>query len=107
MDQWTTYRLTGSTLEDVYALIRQDMPVLVWVTIDMERRMKPEDSWVTEDGEAIDWTTNDHGAVLIGYTTEFVYIADPLEGIVEYGRQEFERVFRSRGKKCVALTMLS
>ena len=48
----------------------------------------------------MDWSTNDHGAVLIGYTEGTVLIADPLAGIVEYDRQAFETVFASRGNQC-------
>ena len=59
--------------------------------------------WYTEDGDYVDWSTNDHGAVLIGYTEETVLIADPLAGIVEYDRQAFEAVFASRGNQCVVI----
>ncbi len=59
--------------------------------------------WYTEDGAYVDWSTNDHGAVLIGYTETTVTIADPISGRVEYDREQFEDVFESRGNQCVVL----
>ncbi len=51
----------------------------------------------------MDWSTNDHGAVLIGYTETTVTIADPISGRMEYDREQFEEVFASRGNQCVVL----
>lgn len=51
----------------------------------------------------MDWAKNDHGAVLIGYNSDCVTIADPLDGIVEYDRTQFERVFESRNQQCVTI----
>ena len=48
----------------------------------------------------MDWSIYDHGAVLIGYTQDTVTIADPISGKVEYSREDFERVFASRGNQC-------
>lgn len=45
------------------------------------------------------WSTQDHGAVLIGYSEETVTIADPISGMMEYDREQFE----SRGRQCVIL----
>ena len=38
---------------------------------------------------------------LIGYTQDTVTIADPISGKMEYSREDFERVFASRGNQCV------
>ena len=59
--------------------------------------------WYTENGDYVDWSTNDHGAVLIGYTDTTVTIADPISGRMEYSREQFEKVFSSRGNRCVVL----
>ena len=75
---------------------------MVWVTIGMEDRRTPE-GWYTESGDYVDWSTNDHGAVLIGYTEDTVTIADPISGLIEYNRSQFERVFASRANQCVVL----
>lgn len=79
-----------------------DKTVMVWVTIGMADRREVQ-GWYTEAGEFMDWSTNDHGAVLIGYSPETVTIADPISGICEYDREQFEKVFASRGNQCVIL----
>ena len=93
---------TGSSPEELYSLVSQDTPVVVWVTISMAERTV-SGGWYLENGEYVDWASNDHGAVLIGYTQDSVTIADPISGLVAYSREAFETVFESRGRQCVIL----
>lgn len=93
----------GATPEELYRLVSQNVPVVVWCTIGMQDRIA-EDGWYTDDGEYVDWAYTDHGAVLIGYSRDTVTIADPISGKVEYDRAQFESVFASRNNKCVILT---
>ena len=88
---------TGASPDALYALVEQNTPVVVWVTIGMTPRQPAQMSWYTETGKYVDWTNNDHCAVLVGYTDSSVWIADPLAGLVEYSKTSFERVFASRG----------
>ena len=94
--------LTGSRPEELYRRVSEDQPVVVWVTISMADRGETE-GWYTEDGEYVDWSRNDHGAVLIGYSGTTVTIADPISGQIEYDRQQFEEVFADRGNRCVVI----
>ncbi|MCD8069667.1 MAG: C39 family peptidase, partial [Lachnospiraceae bacterium] len=94
--------MTGASVEELYRLVSQDVPVVVWVTIGMTERYSTA-GWYTEEGEYVEWSSNDHGAVLIGYTEDTVTIADPISGLVEYSREDFESVFESRGNQCVIL----
>ena len=93
---------SGVSPEELYKLVSQDTPVVVWVTIGMANRNTPQ-GWYTEDGTYVDWSTNDHGAVLIGYSEDTVTIADPISGMVECSRTQFESVFASRSYQCVIL----
>ena len=93
---------SGSTPEELYELVSEDVPVVVWVTIGMADRRETQ-GWYIESGDYVEWSTNDHGAVLIGYSDTTVTIADPIAGLVEYDRQQFERVFVSRQNQCVVL----
>lgn len=86
---------SGASPEELYELVSQDTPVVVWVTIGMADR-RTSQGWYTEDGTYVDWSTNDHGAVLIGYSEDMVTIADPISGMVEYSRARFKSVFASR-----------
>ncbi len=94
--------LTGAGPDELYRLVSEDIPVVVWCTIEMLDRTV-EDGWYTEDGSYVDWGTWDHGAVLIGYSPHTVVIADPITGQTEYSRTQFESVFVSRGNRCVIL----
>ncbi|MCD7862738.1 MAG: C39 family peptidase [Lachnospiraceae bacterium] len=93
---------TGISFDDLYAYIDNDTPVMVWVTIYMANR-RSTTGWYTEDGRWMEYATNDHGAVLIGYTDTTVTIADPISGKVEYSRSQFESVFASRSNKAVII----
>lgn len=93
---------TGTDAEELYEIVSQDTPVVVWVTIGMADRAETE-GWYTGEGNYVEWSTNDHGAVLVGYTDTTVVIADPLAGMTEYEREQFESVYESRGEKSVIL----
>lgn len=94
--------ITGYTPERLYALLEQDVPVVVLVTINMVDHY-PDFSWYSPDGKHVSLGYNDHGAVLIGYGPDTVTLADPLAGEVTYSRSQFESVFRSRGSQCLIL----
>lgn len=100
----TAIEQNGIETEKLYEMIRENIPVVVWCTIGMEERQEIQEGWYTENGEYVDWSRNDHGAVLLGYSKDTVTIADPISGLVEYGKEQFESVFESRGRKCVILT---
>lgn len=93
---------TGISIDELYSLVDKNIPVVVWVTISMNDRAEVQ-GWYTESGNYVEWSTNDHGAVLIGYTEDSVTIADPISGMVNYSRDRFEKVFVSRGSRCVVL----
>jgi len=94
--------ITGSQPEDLYRYVSRNIPVTVWVTIELRKRESKE-GWYTEDGQYVEWDTVDHGAVLIGYDENTVTIADPLSGIVTYEKKEFEDIFKQRGNQCVII----
>lgn len=94
--------ITGSSVDALYNRVSQNQPVIVWVTIGMEDRNEVQ-GWYTENGSYVEWSTNDHGAVLIGYTDTTVMIADPVSGRMTYNRAQFEKVFMERGSKCVVI----
>ncbi|WP_083588828.1 C39 family peptidase [Clostridium sp. Marseille-P3244] len=94
--------MTGASPETLYRLVARGIPVLVWVTIGMKERREVQ-GWYTEDGRYMEWSSNDHGAVLIGYSEDTVTVADPILGLRVYSRSMFERVFASRENQCVIL----
>lgn len=94
--------ITGSTPAQLYGMIDSGTPVMVWVTVGMAER-RTVYGWYRDDGVFMDWSNNDHGAVLIGYDADTVTIADPIAGIIKCAKPKFERIFAQRGNKCLIL----
>ena len=88
--------------EKLYDLIDQGTPVVIWCTINMEDRAET-DGWYREDGTYMEWSTNDHGAVLIGYDEDTVTVADPIYSRITVSRDQFEKIFAERGGQCMIL----
>ena len=94
--------ITGSSCEELYKRVSQDQPVVVWSTIGMANRGSTT-GWYTNEGKYVEFSRNDHGSVLIGYTDTTVVIACPIYGVRTYTKAQFERVYNSRGCKAVVL----
>ena len=98
----TAVAMKNAQPEELYDLIDQGTPVVIWCTINMEDRAET-DGWYREDGTYMEWSTNDHGAVLIGYDEDTVTVADPIYSRITVSRDQFEKVFAERGGQCVIL----
>lgn len=101
----TAVDISGVAFDDLYRCVSQNQPIVVWVTIGMVERQVVR-GWYTADGDYVEYSRSDHGAVLVGYTETTVTIADPISGLVEYSREQFEKVFASRGNRAVILEEL-
>lgn len=99
----TAMAMKNAQPEELYDLIDQGTPVVIWCTINMEDRAET-DGWYREDGTYMEWSTNDHGAVLIGYDEDTVTVADPIYSRITVSRDQFEKIFAERGGQCVILT---
>ena len=99
---YTATVINDGSRQNLYNLLEQEIPVLVWVTIGMAPRSEIR-GWYTEEGAFMDWAENDHCAVLIGYNDTSVIIADPILGEYSCDKEAFETVFASRGNGCVIL----
>ena len=98
----TAAAMKNAQPEKLYDLIDQETPVVIWCTINMEDRAET-DGWYREDGTYMEWSTNDHGAVLIGYDEDTVTVADPIYSRITVSRDQFEKIFAERGGQCVIL----
>ena len=98
----TAAAIKNAQPEKLYDLIDQGTPVVIWCTINMEDRSET-DGWYREDGTYMEWSTNDHGAVLIGYDEDTVTVADPIYSRITVSRDRFEKIFAERGGQCVIL----
>lgn len=95
--------IRGTSVEELYELVEEDIPVVTWVTISCGDRGEPVESWYTEYGEEVDWSRQDHCVALIGVTDDTVIIADPIEGIVQHSKEDFEQAYESRDERSVII----
>lgn len=98
----TAKDITGCSFEELYMRVGLGQPVVIMSTEGMENRATPS-GWYTESGKYVDWSTNDHSAVLIGWDENSVTVACPITGIQTYSRIQFEKVFASRGYRAMVL----
>ncbi len=71
---------TGLSMDTLCAqYVQYDIPVLVWVTIYMEQ-VGLGNVWYSESGEKLQWRTNEHCMVLVGYDKTHYYFNDPYSG---------------------------
>ncbi|MGN1432686.1 MAG: C39 family peptidase [Ruminococcus sp.] len=98
----TAKDITGYSPDKLYGLVSLDIPIVVWITIDMMERSETY-GWYTDNGSYVEWSQSDHCGVLVGYTDDTVIIADPLNGRTEYSKSDFESVYISRGCQGVIL----
>lgn len=85
---YTAVDITGSKFDALCGYIDKGTPVIVWATQDMREGRKSV-TWNVE-GKDLTWITPEHCMVLVGYSDNFVYIADPMYGdIRSYGKNTF------------------
>lgn len=102
---YTVADITGTAPQELYNLIAQDIPVVVWVTT---RWVDPyiDASWEGRNGEIIDWPFPEHCLVLTGYDKydEMVIVSDVDSGY-EYSvyMPTFESVYTQMGSNAVVI----
>ena len=101
--------LSGKSLAELCTeYIENDIPVLVWASIDMRETYKNESSsWIIDDtGETFQWISREHCMVLVGYDDEYYWFNDPYNGngVVPYEKKLAEQRYRELGKQAVAIT---
>lgn len=84
--------------------IKKQIPVLLWVTMDM---CEPREGfrYVLEDGTEYTWTAGEHCMVLCGFDEEYYYLKDPLaEGkTVKYKKELVEKRYGQMGSRGLAV----
>ena len=93
---------TGHTLNEVLELVKNGKPVQIWGSIDMSNTYVSK-SWINkENGKTIYWIRNLHSVVVVGYNSNYVYVADPYVGsIVKYNRYQVEKMYNLFGKRAI------
>ena len=97
--------LDGKSLEEICEeYVIHNVPVLVWITIDMIEPGKGT-LYYFADGTRYTWKSNEHCMVLCGYDEDYYYFKDSLnEGkTVKYERKLTRLRYEQMGKRALAL----
>jgi len=93
---------TGMSLNDVLKIVRENRPVIVWVSMNMAVPYISSSWYYKPTGEKISWMSNEHALVVIGYNQNQVIVSDSLNGSVRYyDRDIFENRYNVFGKRAV------
>ncbi len=93
---------TGHPLEEVLDLVKQGIPVQVWVSINLQNTKVCATWTYSKTKEKIKWICRLHSVVVVGYNQEEVYVSDSYTGKIEsYSRKQFEKIYNLFGKRAI------
>ncbi len=97
--------ITGTDFDDLYEYIYNDIPVIVWSSMNL---MEVEKNFCYKDdkGNDVYWYDNEHCMLLCGYDKErnLVTAADPLSGLMLYDADRFRYIYEEMNKQAVIIT---
>lgn len=105
--KYSAVNTMGYSLDELYRLVDNGYPVLVWTTMDFYEPNVIDTGYYYGDEEYF-WYDNEHCMVLIGYDTEenSLSFCDPLEGIVSCDADVFESIYNEIGKLSMTIVDL-
>ena len=96
--------LTGMGLSEICTrYIYEDIPVLVWVTMEMTP-VEEGVEWFLPSGKHFVWPAGEHCMVLIGYDSDNYFLIDPETGAVRsWEKALVETRYKEMGKQALAV----
>ena len=93
---------TGHSLDEVLTLVKQQIPVQVWVSIGLKDTGVCATWTHRETSKQIKWICNLHSVIIIGYNRQSVFVSDSYTGKIEsYDRKQFEKMYRLFGQRAL------
>lgn len=84
--------------------IDNDIPVLIWATVDMKEAREGNTWTVPDTGKRVRWINPMHCLVLVGYDGIYYYFNDPMsKKQCGYRKKEVESAYKSMGCQAVAV----
>jgi len=97
--------MSKASQDEILQLVREGIPVVTWVTLDLSKpKINSDKGWIYE-GETVPHEAymNLHAVVLTGHLGDKVVVMDPLKGFVTYNVDQFFESYRDLGKQAVAI----
>lgn len=95
---YSAQNVTGTLWGQVLNRLNDGVPLMVWVTSDME---DPKDVARMDDGDT--WYSNRKVVVIYKVENSTVYAIDPVNGETTYNESSFEGLYEMCGQKCVMI----
>lgn len=93
---------TGMSLDSVLALVKENRPVIVWVSMNMAVPYVSTSWTYKPTKEKISWMANEHALVVVGYNQNQVIVSDSLNGKYRYyDKDVFENRYKTYGKRAL------
>lgn len=99
------YDITGASIEQLQSYLKKGIPVLTWITIDLQpARVNATSKWITTNTqtEHIPYT-NLHAVVLVRLDDAFAYIMNPLTGYESIPIAVFKQSFETLQSRAVVV----
>ncbi|WP_341201346.1 C39 family peptidase [Planomicrobium okeanokoites] len=93
--------VSGSTKEEILSYTDRNIPVIVWVTLDLSPPVTSGGWYIEETGDFHPSYSNLHSVVLDGWEDGNVYVMDPLKGRVSYPEKMFFDSYQAMGSQAV------
>lgn len=94
--------VSGLELEALFPYIDQNIPVIIWGTLDCQES-EPTVVWEV-DGEELQWIYPEHCMVLAGYGSDTVWVCDPMSGeLREYDKELFRAGYNALFQQAVVI----
>ena len=97
----TAENVSGSTREEILSYIDQNVPVLVWVTLDLSPPIINGGWYIKETNKFHSSFTNLHAVVLNGWEDGKVHIMNPLKGHDIISEDAFFDSYEALGSQAV------
>lgn len=98
--------LTGTRLKQIREkYIGQEIPVIIWATIDMQPTYEGNGWTILETGKYFTWPAEEHCLLLVGWDEEYYYFNDPNQdgGVTGYEKAVAEQRYLEMGSQALAV----
>lgn len=94
--------VSGKPLSEILNIVKEGRPVIVWNSMSMALPYVSK-SWIYKPtDEKINWISNEHALLVVGYNNESIITSDSLCGTIKYyPRNTFESRYNYFGKRAV------
>lgn len=107
-DKYEVHNETGKDLGYlVETYLRQDMPVILWNSINMREPVIGPQWRLLDNGEVFTWISNEHCMLLVGENENAYIFNDPYEnrGVIECPKEIIENRYQVYYRQAIGLTL--